>query len=161
MNLKRYVLLVHFADALILSFGAVSIALFVIPGTDYHGSLFCLVFGILFIFLGLFSSVVAHRHLRRCMWIYRNMTPIPMILNFRIEESSDSTDYFALLESQSSRERWQIALLPIAIKKRVAAQKNIPSRVYFDPVAQSPLVVETHEGILWGMAGNGAVKRVG
>jgi hypothetical protein len=161
MNLKRYVLLVHFADVLILLFGAVSIALFTIPGTEYHGSLFWLVFGILFIFLGLFFSIVAHRHLRRCMWIYRNMNPIPMILNFRIEESSDSTDYFALLESQSSREKWQIALLPIAIKKRVAAKKNIPSRVYFDPVTQSPLVVETHEGILWGMAGNGAVKRVG
>jgi hypothetical protein len=83
-----------------------------------------------------------------------------MILNFRVEESSDSTDYFALLESQSSREGWQIALLPIGIKKRIAAQTNIPSLVYFDPVAQSPLVVETHEGILWGMAGNGAVKRV-
>jgi len=89
------------------------------------------------------------------------MIPIPMILNFRIEESSDSTDYFALLESQSSQERWQIALLPIAIKKRFSAQTNIPSRVYFDPVTQSPLVVETHEGVLWGMAGNGAVKRVG
>ena len=161
MNLKRYVLLVHFADVLILLFGAVSIALFSIPGTEYYGSLFWLVFGILFIFLGLYFSVVAHRHLRRCMWIYRNMTPIPMILNFRIEESSDSTDYFALLESQSSRERWQIALLPIAIKKRIAAQTNIPSRVYFDPATQSPLVVETPEGILWGMAGNGAVKRVG
>jgi hypothetical protein len=161
MSLKRYVLLVHFADALILLFGAVSIALFAMPGTEYHGSLYCLVFGILFIFLGLFFSVVAHRHLRRCMWIYRNMNPMPMILNFRIEESSDSTDYFALLESQSSRERWQIHLLPIAIKKRIVVQTNIPSRVYFDPVTQSPLVVETHEGILWGMAGNGAVKRVG
>ena len=161
MNLKRYVLLVHFADVLILSFGTVSISLFAIPGTKYHGSLFWLVFGILSIFLGLYFSVVAHRHLRRCMWIYRNMIPIPMILNFRIEESSDSTDYFALLESQSSQERWQIALLPIAIKKRFSAQTNIPSRVYFDPVTQSPLVVETHEGVLWGMAGNGAVKRVG
>jgi hypothetical protein len=84
-----------------------------------------------------------------------------MILNFRIEESSDSTDYFALLESQSSREKWQIHLLPIAIKKRVETQTNIPSRVYFDPATQSPLVVETHEGLLWGMAGNGAVKRIG
>jgi len=161
MNLQRYVLLVHFADVLILLFGTVSIALFAIPGTETHGSLFWLVFGILFIFMGLYFSVVAHRHLRRCMWIYRNMNPVPMILNFRIEEGSDSTDYFALLESQSSREKWQIHLLPIAIKKRVAAQTNIPSRVYFDPVTQSPLVVETHEGILWGMAGNGAVKRVG
>jgi hypothetical protein len=138
MNLKRYVLLVHFADALILSFGTVSIALFTILGTEYHGSLFCPFFGILFVFLGLYFSVVAHRHLRRCMWIYRKMNPIPMILNFKIEESSDSTDYFALLESQPSRERWQIHLLPIAIKKRFSAQTNIPSRVYFDPVTQSP-----------------------
>lgn len=161
MNLKRYVLFVHFVDALIFLMGIYSVMLFGTSGTEHSGSLPFLVFGILLILLGVGFSLFMHRHLRRCLWTYSHVTPSPMTLNFRTEESSDSTDYFAVLESIESTEKWQVHLLPMGLKRKLVDQKDIAARVYCDPADRSPLVVETDEGVLWGMGGNAAVKRLG
>ena len=84
-----------------------------------------------------------------------------MTLNFWVEDSSDSTDYFAILESNLSDERWQMHLMPTGLKRTIAVQKDIPCRVYSDPTTRNPLVVETEQGVFWAMAGNAAVQRIG
>lgn len=169
-SLRRYIFLGQLVSILVLLFGLVAICLYVAPSLIqvpfaqrnlYQGHPVWLVTGILFVFFGLYCSIVAGKWARRLMWIYRHVPPEPMRVSIEIDRGSDNTNYYAMLKpstpAKQTTTRWKVAVYNPSWDVELLRNEEVRARVYSDPNSGKPAVIETDFGVLWRMAGDGSV----
>ena len=170
-QLRNYSIFAGSALILTLGFGIITIILYFNPAlvgvphdqfTDFLGHPIWLVVGILFISFGIFGLLYVVQWWRRLLWVYHNVEPDQMTVRLEIEDSGDSTDYYAILsELKTLTDEWRVRLYfrPRSGVKELTAG-GVETRVFVDPKTQRPIVMETAFGILWAMGGSGAVYRL-
>jgi hypothetical protein len=179
MNLKHELYrLDHFAVRVILAslvvilFGFIALCLLLNPtlvgvspesAGGFQGNYIWPVVALLFLSLGLVFVFIVCWWTRRLHRIVRSQDAVPMRLQFEVSEDSDSTSYFALLQSPDrtpGKDRWRVTiwLKPACVKADVGNQFD--ARVYFDPGSAKPAAIVYENGILWAMAGSGSVFKV-
>src|SRR4030042_3356467 len=108
--LRRYSTFAWSASPLGASFGAVSLLLFVRPsllgvqpgsGGIYQGNPIWLFFGAVLVILGMVFQGPAYRWPRRLLRVLRTERAKSMRLQVEVEDSSDSTQYYALVSGDS------------------------------------------------------------
>jgi hypothetical protein len=87
----------------------------------------------------------------RSLWVYRNTSPVAMNVDVKIEEDSDSTQYYALLRVPGDGHR--IERVPVFPPRWDvgAIGKETPARVFIDPRSSKPSVIEIDGKRLWTM----------
>ncbi len=169
-RLRRHTILVRSAIILVLLFGLISLTLYFNPSLLYtpeqlyKGKIIWLLIGVLFVALAIFSFFLVGRWSRRLLWIVYHAVPRPMHLVLKVEEDSESTQYYAHLTPADSDPRnqriWRIALWgPHYENIKAIIGRDIKAQVYFDPKTERPAVVESEFGLLWAMAGSGATEQ--
>jgi uncharacterized membrane protein len=161
--LRLYMLTLQAVSLLIIIFGILAISLYIDPaliGTPlrqhrhYRGESIWLIFGISFVLFGSFCIIVGTKWSHRLLWIWKNVSPQQMQLSIRIRKSSDSTDYQAILNTNSNlATAWRVTLYSPSWKVEDLQGTTASAKVYFDPKSQRPAVIETEWGLLWAMAG--------
>jgi hypothetical protein len=171
-RLTRHSFIVRFASLAVVVFGAISLLLYFNPtivgvspedADAYQGILIWLAIAILFLMLGLAFFFLAGQWSRRLKWIIRSQKARPMQLYIDVDQDSESTSYYALLNSPdetSGKSEWRasIWLKPASVKDDIG--KQFDAQVYFDPKSGKPAVIEYESGILWIMAGSGSVLKL-
>lgn len=88
----------------------------------------------------------------RSLWVYQHVKPIMMDVKVIIEEGSDHTSYYVLLETTSASSHVQkIPVYPTRWDSRSVVE-GTPARVFKDPTSGKPLVIEIDGKRLWTMA---------
>ncbi|MHB1356337.1 MAG: hypothetical protein ACYCZF_10220 [Anaerolineae bacterium] len=160
------------ASLVVILFGFIALCLLLNPtlvgvspesAGGYQGNYIWPIVALLFLSLGLAFVFIVCRWTRRLHWIVRSQDAVPMKLQFEVREDSDSTSYYALLQSPDQapgKDRWRVSiwLKPASIKADVGNQ--FFARVYYDPGSAKPAVIVYENGILWAMAGSGSVFKV-
>ena len=87
-----------------------------------------------------------------------------MNLFLKVEEDSENTQYYAHLTPLGmdirNQKIWRIALWgPSHKNMKTHIDRDIKAQVYFDPKSGRPAVIESEVGLLWAMAGSGAVEK--
>jgi len=171
-RLRRHTVFVRAAIILILIFGIISFVLYFDPSLlntpveQYKGNLIWLLVGIVFVGLAVLSFFLVGRWSRRLLWIVYHTVPRPMHLVLKVEEDSESTQYYAHLTPADSDPRnqriWRIAVWgPHHEDIKAIIGRDIRTQVYFDPESGRPAVIESEYGLLWAMAGSGAAEEKG
>ena len=171
-RLRRHSILVRSAIILVFIFGLISLILYFnpsllnTPDQPYKGKLIWLLVGMLFVALAIFSFFLVGRWSRRLVWIVYHTIPRPMHLVLKVEEDSESTQYYAHLTPSDNDPRnqriWRIALWGSHHKNiKALIGRDIKAQVYFDPKTDRPAVIESEFGLLWAMAGSGAIEEKG
>jgi hypothetical protein len=85
-----------------------------------------------------------------------------MKMKLEKKEDSDSTDYFAYLtqEINSASEGWKTGLYSPSFDVQLFLNNENQVQVYFDPKNNYPAVIKTTLGLLWVLAGSGAVQKL-
>ena len=163
--LRRYSTFAWSASLLVALFGAVSLLLFVRPslvgvqpgsGGTYQGNPIWLFFGGVLVIFGIVFQVTAYRWPRRLLRVLRTERAKSMRLQVEVEESSDSTQYYALVSDDSlpsKRKGWRVGLWAPSDGTRDLASRELSAMVYFDPQTGNPAVIEHGDGYLWAMKG--------
>jgi hypothetical protein len=164
-SLRRYSFIVWSASLLLVAFGVVSLLLFIRPslvGVDpssisgYEGNPIWLVFGVLFIPLGMVFISIAYRWPRHLLHVLRTQQAKPMRLQVEVEESSDNTQYYACLSDDSTGDNpkgWRVGLWASPRDTRGLVGHELRAMVFFDPRTEIPVVIEHANGYLWAMKG--------
>jgi hypothetical protein len=169
-KLRRHTIFVRSVIILVLLFGIISLILYFDPSLintpeeQYKGILIWLVIGIVFIGFGVFSFFFIGRWSRRLVWLLDNVVPVPMNLVLKVKEDSENTQYYAHLtplgKDIRNQKIWRIALWgPSHENMKTNIGRDIKAQVYFDPKSGRPAVIESEFGLLWAMAGSGAVEK--
>jgi hypothetical protein len=118
--------------------------------------------GWIFILMGLVFIFAFNQRKQRLLWIYKNTSPISMKMKLEKKEDSDSTDYFAYLsqEINTSSAGWKTGLYTPSFNVQLFLNNENQVQVYFDPKNNNPAVIKTTQGLLWVMAGSGAVQKL-
>jgi heme exporter protein D len=155
--LWRHMLLVQIVSIGLILFGVTAIGLFLNPtflgGTSQNTDPVWLWVGIGFIAFAIFFMVVSLNQHRRLLWILQNIQPRTMQLVIRSQQSSDGTDYTAILDDE-----WGVRILPPSRKIKHHQGTLTSAQVYFDPKSHRPAVIQTEQGLLWAMAGRSAYR---
>ena len=163
--LRRYSIIAWCASLLVAAFGVVSLLLFVRPSligvepgspATYQGSPIWLVIGGLLAAFGIVFLITAYRWPRRLRHVLRTQMAKPMRLQVEIEDSSDSTQYYALITDDSVRSNpmgWRVGLWAPSGNTRELVGHELIAKVYFDPQTVQPAVIEHADGYLWAMKG--------
>jgi len=168
-KLRRHTIFVRSAIILVFIFGLISLTLYFNPSLlntpeeQYKGNLVWLLVGIVLVALAIFSFFLVGRWSRRLLWIVYHTVPRPMHLVLKVEEDSESTQYYAHLTPADNDPRnqriWRIALWgPSHENIKAIIGRDIKAQVYFDPKSDRPAVIESEFGLLWAMAGSGAAE---
>ncbi len=171
-RLRRHTLFVRAAIILVFVFGLISLLLYFDPSLlntpveQYKGELVWLIIGMVFAFLAIFSFFLVGRWSRRLLWIVYHAVPRPMRLVLKVEEDSESTQYYAYLTPADNDPRnqriWRIALWgPHHENIKAIIGRDIKTQVYFDPRSDRPAVIESEFGLLWATADSGAAEEKG
>jgi hypothetical protein len=113
-KLHRDMLVGQVVSVLVVIFGILAIFLYIDPaliGTPleqhgyYRGNSIWLIFGISFVIFGIFFVIIGITWPRRLLWVWKNVSPQPMRLSVSIQESSDSTDYQAILSAKAGKKK--------------------------------------------------------
>ena len=118
--------------------------------------------GGLFILLGIVFIFTINRRKQRLLWIYKTTSPISMEMKLEKREDSDSTSYFAYLtrEDENIHEGWKTGLYAPSFDTQPFLENENQVQVYIDPKNNHPAVIKTRQGLLWVMAGSGAVQNL-
>jgi hypothetical protein len=118
--------------------------------------------GWLFLAMGFVFIFIINGRKARLLWIYKNTSPTSMKMVLEKIDGSDSTAYVAYLtrEDKSISERWETELYPPACNVQLHLNNEIQVLVFVDPKNNHPAVIRTAEGLLWIMAGSGAVQNL-
>jgi hypothetical protein len=85
-----------------------------------------------------------------------------MKLTLEVEEDSESTTYYAVLSEREAGKtptwRARIWVHPPKVQEDIGQQ--LESSVFFHPETGRPMAIEYSRGVLWVMAGSGAVERL-
>ena len=171
-RLFRHSSVVGFASLAVVLFGIISLLLYLNPtivgvssenGLAYQGNWIWLFVSMTFMIVGMAFFLIAGWWSRRLKWILRSQKASLMRLSLEVNEDSDSTSYYALLQSPdvtSGRNEWRasIWLKPASVKGEIG--KQFDAQVYFDPRSGKPAIIEYEKGILWIMAGAGSVLKL-
>ena len=108
---------------LVDAFGIVAILLYFRPDLvgvspeqvhDYQGKIIWLIVGIFFMLFGAYGFLFSNHWKLRLLQVYRKGLPLPMNLSIEVSDSSDATDYYALLSPISTlndpAENWRVQL---------------------------------------------------
>lgn len=164
-TLRRYSFIAWFASLLLVAFGVVSLLLFMLPslvGVDpgstrgYEGNLIWLVFGALFMLLGVVFLTIAYRWPRHLLRVLSTQQATPMRLQVEIEEGSDNTQYYARLSDDSAAANpkgWRVGLWAPSRGTRDLVGHELSAMVFLDPQTGEPAVIEHANGYLWAMKG--------
>ena len=165
LKLRRYSFIARSASLLLVAFGVVSMVLFINPaliGADpgsksgFEGNPIWLVFGALFVLLGMVFLTTAYRWPRHLLHVLSTQQAIPMVLQVEVEEGSDSTQYYACLSNNSAganRKGWRVGLWAPSRDTRDLVGHELSAMVYLDPQTAKPAVIEHANGYLWAMKG--------
>jgi hypothetical protein len=173
-QLKRKRLITVMISLLVGSMGAGAICLYFEPGflgvpaeqrQAFQGHWILLLLGTFLCVVCTACSVTAVRRTRRLLWIRRHVRPIGMLVDLKIEEGSDLTDYYAQLEplggGDAGQSSWYVSLWQVPPGIRQQRGTRFPADIYFDPATGTPAVIESEHGTLWVMAGRGSCQRLG
>lgn len=167
-TLRKYSLVASAASLLLILLGVVFLILFTRPslmGIDpgsigaYEGKAIWLVFGGLFLLLGVVFQLIAYRWPRHLLGVLASNHTTPMRLHVEVEEDSESTQYYARLSHdvpRSNPKAWRVALWAPSRDTRDLVGCELTAVVYIDPQSSEPAVIEYADGYLWAMKG-GAV----
>jgi hypothetical protein len=171
-GLRRYIFASQILVGLVLSFASVSFLLFFDPSMvgapvdqafSYQGDPFWLVTGIGLLVLGAFFLFVPLRWARRLLWIWKNIPPEPMELCLEVDQQTDPINYYALLSAGQDGSdlgyRWKTILYHPSWNVSTFRGRQIPVKVYFDPLLKSPGVIETGQGMLWSLPVRKPIER--
>jgi hypothetical protein len=172
-RLNRHVLLSKLASFAVLLFGLIGVILYFRPSLvgvdsgamgDYQGNTAWLLTGMILTLAGLSFLYMSTRWPRQLVRTVRQSLPRPMAVELEVEEDSDGTTYYAVLaESAKNRKRtstWRAQIWVHPPKVREDIGQQLESRVFFHPESGRPVAIEYSKGVLWIIAGSGAVKRI-
>jgi hypothetical protein len=164
-TLRRYSLIAWSVSLLLAAFGVVSLLLFLRPsfvGVDpgsasgYEGKPIWLVFGVLFVILGVVFQITTYRWPRHLLRVLGTQSAFPMRLRVEAEEDSEGTRYYARISNESAlsaRKCWRVGLWAPSRNTRDLIGRELSAMVYLDPKTAEPAVVEYADGYLWAMKG--------
>jgi hypothetical protein len=114
---------------------------------------------------GSYGFLFSKRWQQRLLQIYRSELPVPMNLAIEVDDSSDSSDYYALLSSTSDKkdqtEKWRVQLwLGLSKVQKQLLEGKHPCQVYFDSRLNRPVIIRTDYGLLWSIGGSGAAQKL-
>lgn len=165
-TLRKYSFIARSASLLIIAFGVISFLLFIQPSligvhpdstNNYRGNFVWLVFGALFVILGIVFQSIAYRWPRHLLLVLNSQLTKPMRVEIEVEESSDPTQYYACLFDDSagaSPKSWRVGLWAPTRNIRDLVGHEQTAIVYIDPQTTEPAVIEYANGYLWAMKGN-------
>ncbi len=170
-NLRSRVLFTRMALLILLVAGLLFVVLYFRPdwtslpaGTEGtpRGDLIILFTGILFTAAGAAGFAFIGRWKNELIRVYKREIPNRMQVKIEVEESSDSTDYFAAIRElePDAPVSWRVQLFvsPDEIPDKLM-NNFCNARVYFDPNQERPMLIQTEYGIFWTMGGSGAAQR--
>jgi hypothetical protein len=167
--LRRYILFGYAASTLLLIFGVISLLLFTAPEIvwvpqdqqgAYRSNVVWLLAGLYFVVFAIICILVSRRWSNHLVWIVRNIEPVKMKARIQVDEDSDSTSYYAIVNQNGVDRSWRVDLYhPSWDVKRVVGEE-LTVDVYLEPSSNTPAVLETEFGLLWRMAGNGSVQEL-
>lgn len=157
-RLKRWIFFAQVVSACIVLFGIMAVILYLNPDLlnippgqhlTYRNKPIWLITGLLFIGLGIGWILIAHRRSRRSIWVYQNISPVPMFLTLEMEEDTDSTIFYAYLrDTRGTEPRWKAWVKPdFNARPLVGSETSV--QVHIDPEFNTPAVIETDIGLLW------------
>lgn len=116
--------------------------------------------GWFFLALGMVFIFIFLQRRQRLLWIYKNISPVPMKMNLKKIDDSDSTNYVAYLTRQdiTFSKKWKTKLYPPSCNVQLFLNTENQVQVYIDPNNNNPAIIRTTEGLFWVMAGSGAVQ---
>jgi len=164
-TLRRYSFIAWSASLLLIAFGVISLLLFIRPSlvgvhpgstSSYEGNFFWLVFGALFVILGMVFLSVAYRWPRHLLHVLSTQPAKPMRLQIEVDEGSDHTQYYACLSDDTagaSPKGLRVGLWAPSPDIRNLIGHELNTTVYIDPKTAEPVVIEYANGYLWAMKG--------
>jgi hypothetical protein len=164
-TLRKYSIIAWSASIFLTAFGVVSLLLFVRPSLigvypdstiGYEGNPIWLVFGTLFVILGMVFQSIAYRWPRHLLHVLNTQLAKPMCLQIEVDEGSDHTQYYACLSDDTagaSPNGWRVGLWAPSPDMRDLIGHELSTIVYIDPQTAEPAVIEYANGYLWAMKG--------
>jgi hypothetical protein len=169
-RLNRHVLFTRLASLGVLLVGFIGVVLYFRPSLagvtsdavrDYQGNTAWLLLGTVLTLAGLCFLFISTRWPRQLKRVVSQTEPRPMTVELEVEEDSDSTTYYALLsESDGERATWRAQIWVHPPKVREDIGQQLEGKVFFHPELGRPVAIEYARGILWVIAGSGAVERL-
>jgi hypothetical protein len=169
-KLRRYALLSQFASILVIIVGGINLVLFISPtlvgvrpesASAYQGQWIWLIFGIIFVLVGVFFSRVAFHWPRVLLRILKTQPYCTMRVQLKKKEDRESTQYYAYLTDVSTvgeASTWRIGLWGVHSEIEGWLDRVCSAKVYRDPKTGDPTVVELEDMYLWAIKGE--VKRI-
>jgi hypothetical protein len=170
-RLNHHVLFSKLASLGVLLFGLIGFILYFRPSLagvraeslrDYQNVTIWLLAGMILTLLGATFLFISTRWPRQLKRTILHTLPTPMTVKLEIEEDSDSTVYYAVLSEREAGQRlaWRarIWVYPPKVKDDVGQQ--FEGSAFFHPETSRPVAIEYSRGVLWVMAGSGAVERL-
>lgn len=172
-RLRRHVLFSKLASLGVLLFGLISFILYFRPSLvgvaseyvgDYEKETIWLLTGIVLTLLGFAFLFISTRWPRQLKKTILHTVPTPMTVRLEVEEDSDNTTYYAVLSERADETgrkaawRAQIWVHPPKVEEDIGQQ--FEGNVFFHPKTGRPVAIEYARGVLWVIAGSGAVEKL-
>ena len=170
-RLNRHVLFSKLASLGVLLFGLICFILYFRPSLagvpaeslgDYQNVTVWLLAGMILTLFGCVFLFICTRWPRQLKNTILHSSPTPMTVKLEIEEDSDSTAYYAVLSEREAGKtptwRARIWVHPPKLKDDIGQQ--FEGSAFFHPETGRPVAIEYSRGVLWVMAGSGAVERL-
>jgi hypothetical protein len=131
---------------------------------DYQKETIWLLTGIILTLLGFAFLFISTRWARQLKKTILHTVPTAMTVRLEVAEDNDNTTYYAVL-SERGDEAWrkaawraQIWVHPRKIEEDMGQQ--FEASVFFHPETGRPVAIEYARGVLWVIAGSGAVEKL-
>jgi hypothetical protein len=172
-RLNRHALFSKLASLGVLLFGLIGFILYFRPSLvgvasgslgDYQKQTVWLLTGMIFTLLGFALLFISTRWPRQLKNTMAHTLPTSMTVKLEVEEDSDSTTYYAVLSERADEAartpawRARIWVHPPKVEEDIGQQ--FEGSVFFHPETGRPVAIEYSRGVLWVMAGSGAVERL-
>ena len=173
-RLKRQVFFTMLGSLMVDAFGIVAVILYFRPelvgvGSEeihhYQGEIIWLIIGIFFMLFGAYGLLFSNHWKLRLLQVYRKGSTVPMNLTIEVADSSDSTDYYALLSPVSAQNdpagKWRVQLwLGLSKVQKPLLEGMHRCQVYFDDRLNRPAIIQSDFGLLWSIGGSGAARKL-
>ena len=172
-QLYRHVLLTKLASLGVLLFGLIGFILYFRPSLvgvpseyvgDYQTKTIWLLTGMILTLLGFAFLFISTHWPRQLKNTIRHTSPAPMTVRLEVEEDSDNTTYYAVLSERADevgrKAAWraQIWVHPPKVEEDIG--QHFEASVFFHPKTARPVAIEYARGVLWVIAGSGAVEKL-
>lgn len=170
-RLNRHVLFSKLASLGVLLFGVICFMLYFRPSlagvpaqslADYQNVTIWLLSGLIFTLFGSAFLFVSTRWPRQLKNTILHTFPRPMTVKLEIEQDSDSTTYYAALSQREAGKTpaWRARIWVHPPKVQEDIGQPLEGNVFFHRETGRPMAIEYSRGVLWVMAGSGALERL-